>query len=323
MVFERESIQEIYYVRIPSASLVHISSAIYDLKLEEAINAGFQTEEKLVEFLKKQGIFTENDEKRIDECVKSLDGLNLMLSKVTNSDVASKYSDIYTGKIDTIEKELSALRSKRNSLLYNSAEHHANSAKMQFLLPFCSFTVDGKLVWDTYNAFELEGESDVVTYLLSGFIGFYNECFNYNTRKLARNNEWRSKWRIACKTGSPLLPGPVSEWTPIQTALCFWSNFYDGVYEAYESPPDWIIEDDEELDKWIKAQHEKHDQDKIQKFGRGVSKDHDDVMIFQNRENYFKEYVDKQHIREFNETNKDLGINISQDIMTGEIKEYG
>lgn len=58
-------------------------------------------------------------------------------------------------------------------------------------------------------------------------------------------------WSAAKAANAPPFPGPASEWDVNKLRLVKWTQLYDSVYEAYERPPDYIIEDDTELDKWL------------------------------------------------------------------------
>lgn len=319
-----ELIDELFYVRTPSSSLLHDASFIYKKKYDEALVDGLKTEEELLEFLHKNALFTKEDEEKIGELRGKITAMDLMLSKLSKNELGEKYKQIYLDKKLGFIQELNKLRIKRSSLMNNSAEHHAEAAKMQFLLPFCCFDIDNNRVWPTYKTFQEDQGSLILALCLTEFINFYEEVYDYKVRTLARCNEWRTKWRIANKISSSLFSAPIIQWTPLQITLCFWSSFYDNIYESIDTPPDWIIENDEECDKWLKQRHEENEKEKLTKFGRsGVSNNHDDIIIMGDKEYHFKEYAEKKSVREFNAINDELGIGLKQDIISGEIKEDG
>lgn len=77
----------------------------------------------------------------------------------------------------------------------------------------------------------------------------------------------------------------MSDWNINQVALCFWSNFYDNVYEHPERPPQKVIENDDLIDKWAKDQSKKME-DRAKKENKGYDSkttsvfDHDDIVVF-------------------------------------------
>lgn len=328
IVKEAETVDQVFYVSLPSSSVLHISATIYNKKFKEATDDGLQTEEELLFHLDKNGLFTKADQERIDKLSKTISDYDLLLRKLGKTDKTEKYRSLYLKKRQEAQDELQLISSRRQNLLCNSAEHHANAAKMQFMLPFCCFSLDGKRYWSIYDEFQNQQNSIMISFFLGPFVEFFNRCMQYDVRRLSRNFDWRSKWRIACKTGTPIIGRPVTDWTPIQLQLAMWSNFYDNIYESYDCPPDWLIENDEELDKWLEERSKKADNDRYKRFSEeGSSVSHNasgstgkqDVMIFENKERYFPEFVEKSEIRKFNMLNEKLGLDIKQDILTGEV----
>ena len=72
-------------------------------------------------------------------------------------------------------------------------------------------------------------------------------------RFMARHAMWRTKWISASKLGQQVFNGNISEWDINKSYLCYWSNFYDNIYNAHEPPDEKTIENDEFLDNWLKA----------------------------------------------------------------------
>ncbi len=78
-------------------------------------------------------------------------------------------------------------------------------------------------------------------------------------RLLAKSNTGRTEWIMfrACKGGTQLFEGRTLDWTAAQRMFVSWCLYYDNVYEAYDRPPDRVIEDDKLLEQWQKRQNEK------------------------------------------------------------------
>ena len=45
----------------------------------------------------------------------------------------------------------------------------------------------------------------------------------------------------------------MSEWCKNKTNFCYWMQFYDAIYSFDDCPEDYVIEDNELLDKWYEG----------------------------------------------------------------------
>jgi len=66
-------------------------------------------------------------------------------------------------------------------------------------------------------------------------------------------------WSAAKASNAPVFPGPVVEWDINKVRLVRWTSLYDSVYEHFERPPEYVIQDDIELDKWLDEIHEERE----------------------------------------------------------------
>jgi hypothetical protein len=97
----------------------------------------------------------------------------------------------------------------------------------------------------------------------------------------------------ATKSNSSLFGKPVTELTPDQLNLVWWSSYYQSIYEMLpeDQPDDRTIDDDTALDKYMEALHKERNKDKMsarQTKGRGFQSamNADEVVVFQSHENY-------------------------------------
>lgn len=85
-------------------------------------------------------------------------------------------------------------------------------------------------------------------------------------------------------TGTPIFSGPIGDWDINKVSLCWWSKFYDSVFEHPERPPQHIIEDNKELDRWIEMQYKKNEAERKRKTlssgGHKSAFAHDEVIVF-------------------------------------------
>lgn len=83
-------------------------------------------------------------------------------------------------------------------------------------------------------------------------------------RKLARSYKWQSRYSLSLASQVPIFDKPVSEWNELQVQLISWCHFYYNLRNDPEGPPEFMFDDDNELDKWLKA--------------RDISRKHDKAM---------------------------------------------
>lgn len=93
-------------------------------------------------------------------------------------------------------------------------------------------------------------------------------------RKLARSPVWREKYSVSQAANIPLFDGNVDEWNPRKRQFVAWCAFYYNIFKMDEPPSIDIIEDDRELDNFLrsrelKIRHEKMKQNAQTKLKSG------------------------------------------------------
>jgi hypothetical protein len=48
--------------------------------------------------------------------------------------------------------------------------------------------------------------------------------------------------------------------------MLHWTQVYDSAYEAYDRPPDYVIDDDKEFDRWLEKTIKEQEQERRQRF---------------------------------------------------------
>lgn len=81
-------------------------------------------------------------------------------------------------------------------------------------------------------------------------------------------------WRSSKATGEPPFPGNPSSWDINKLRLVYWSNFYDSVYNSINRPPQWVIDDDELLDKWVEEQSKEMEERAETEYNKSQKKVH-------------------------------------------------
>ena len=288
--------------RFPTVEESLVASNYYDARLNLYKKEGVITKKQLLFYLNKYEIFTSDHQKELERIegvpkikyAKPFAGLNEEeLAKEVEKTVAEivcgvksvNLLEFLTQKEEKKEKDpdvkrLTELTNLKDSYLKNTAESLAEKDRIYRLIQFCSYNGDSnKRVWENWNIFENERNKKFQILIVSLGGTFLSAIKQNKIRRIARHHVWRSKWISATKTGSTLFNGPVAEWDPNKTFLAYWSNFYDNVYQAYEAPEEFIIEDDELLDNWL-AKKMREAKEKETKTG-----EQGDVGIFRTKVN--------------------------------------
>lgn len=237
----------------PSLELESEAYCKYKIFYNRAINEGFLTQDGERELLMKNMIWSDADDRDMERMVEDAKKLRtgrsqykFQSNKLKSIDAASK----------RLEEEITELLLRKNSFLSQTANYQAMQDKFQFLLKSCVEDLHGRLIWPTQEDLDLDQDMQRVNFLISKI--FYERIFpESEIRKLARNEPWRTTWRLSVKTGTPLFNRSASEFTRTQSDLCHWSILYDSVYESMECPSSDVIEDDDLLNQWFVEQYEK------------------------------------------------------------------
>lgn len=152
-------------------------------------------------------------------------------------------------QIQAAEKELTDLLERKNNIFANTLEFRAERHFVSRLVGFITQDVHQKPLW---SGGDISGET--ATELIETLINEYLNTQTLDTpriRSVARNNLWRYRWQLGKGDPKSLFGRNVQDLSPEQNLLVFWSQVYDMVYESYEPPPQYIIEDDEKFDAWL------------------------------------------------------------------------
>lgn len=200
----------------------------------------------------KKGFWTKDDDNQIDILVNEL-------KKIPDAVAgASKRENTKLEKLrNSIKTQIAELELSKNSITKFSAERYAEEAKIRAFVYTCVTDEDGNRLWNKWDDFNNETDTKFIDNVLLEISS--NKPEEYNTkeiREIARSGIWRHKW-CAAKAIDTLFEKSVLELTDEQSSLVYWSQLYDSVYDAYERPPQEVIEDDDKLDEWLDAQAKK------------------------------------------------------------------
>ena len=215
------------------------------------------TEEEMLDWMKSQGLWSDEDEEKIKGIQKDIEKLKTEIYNArNNSSLASKIR-LY---IRSGEKQLTNTLLRKNKYYQNTCEGIANTDKISFLMQRTTYKNN------TLCDVEDVDISEVVTHWQKDMLP------ESTLRNIARNEPWRSIWSIKDSVGMKLFCNKDhEELTFNQKSLVIWSQMYDNIQESVDCPTKNVIEDDDMLDGWFIIQSKKRDQERSeQEFDNSV-----------------------------------------------------
>ncbi len=268
------------------------ANIIYDEAYNKALSEGLYTTKDLEKIIRERGIFTEEDEKKIEKLESQLEGQEILLAKTI---VVKAKQDRLKEIISRLRSEIHALLSKKTSTLMMSVEAKAEEERSFFLCWASVYDHDtGKLYWSTYNDLLKETNLLFKDVVLLEFLKFGRGIITEIVRFIARSSLWRIRYLTSMKTSESLFGASTSEYTNDMLNLAYWSNFYQNIYDMLpeDRPSDLVIEDNEALDAYMKSYYDERTKDdaarrsKHKTSGKLSAFDKEEVIVTQSNELY-------------------------------------
>lgn len=219
------------------------------------------TDEQLEQFYNINEIWTAADDAEMRVLAKKID---LLKSQIKDAEYFPVKQKQLRKKLQANEHKVGEKKRTKSQLFNCSAETRATEISRRFMVMMSTENLKGVPKWETEEEFMGECDIDLIYNLA---LAYYN-CNIFpeaELREMARSGQWRFKWN-ASKNGIDLFGKPISEWSEMQDALVYWSQFYDYVFECPERPSQLIIDDDDACDAWV------NDQLKSKRLGKGKEK---------------------------------------------------
>ena len=245
-----EEIKDIFIFKYPSNDSKLIADSIYHKYYNLAIEDGLMPIAEVEKLIMDRGVFTEEDESKIEKLKGQLKAQQVLLSKTlkvkANQDRIKKTMQGLTSQINEILH-------KKHSKLVMSADTKATEEKNSYLCWACTFNINDKRIWETFDEFSDSRETIKQSFIMSYFLNFVNGLEIETVRYMARSTMWRIRYNNSIKTGEALFGVPSAKYSNDQLSLVYWSSFYDQVYQMMpeDRPSDDTISDDKELDSYM------------------------------------------------------------------------
>ncbi len=266
------------------------ANAVYRKSYDEAVEGGILPLKDLEQLMKDRGLFTDEDQQKIDKLESQLHGQQILLGKTVK---VKANQDRIKNVISGLQSQMNEIKMKKYSKLVMSAENKAEEDRSSFLCWACTYDDNSNLYWNNYDDLCKETKIAFRQRVISEFLGFYSGINTNIIRTVARSNLWRIRYITSVKVSEPLFGIPTSQYTNDMLNLAYWSNFYQSVYEmmAEDRPPDSIIDDDDSLDAYMKDYYEERNREDSSRRSRTTrgklsAFDKEEVIVTQSNELY-------------------------------------
>jgi hypothetical protein len=245
----------IYYLDIPSKQQKAISELVYSEVFQEIKYKELMTRKQSQDFLANKGIWTQQNDKQLEDLNKYLEDLKIQLYDNLYNDRSKKK---LRSKIKSLKSGISKSLIKKYSLDHMTLEAHAEDHYNKFLTAICIKDCNGVPVYTYHNW------KDADSHILKRFLNYkeMNALTNEQYREISRTEPFRSIWGFS---KHQVFGSNSFDFTNDQMNLCMYSRMYDNVYENPDRPSDEVIDDDDMLDGWFAKQRRQIETDRKKK----------------------------------------------------------
>jgi hypothetical protein len=249
----------------PTRKIVRLADIHIDKIMRRAKSDGFMTEAEMDIFMREKGIWTDDDDLKVESIHKLID---LRKKKLDDPEIEDANKPYIQEAVVKLEQELYDAELKRERMMSNTSERVARQEKYDYLTWACSYNPEtDERIWDSYiNYLTYCKEVDAVIKgsLLNEFLKFLVGHTTEQIRYIARNNIWRIDYMVAQAGGMHLLPRSPLDLTPDQKNLIWWTKYYQSIYDMMpdDQPDEYTIEDDEALDEYMAELHKERSQER-------------------------------------------------------------
>lgn len=131
---------------------------------------GLKTEAEMKKIAEERGLWTEKDEEALGKLQTDMVDIRVEISQVKSG---TKKKKLQKELLETRVKWIEEL-ARKNAIFAHTVENKATNTWWQYLTFRCAFKADDEPVWDTWDDFLKESNSDPSTVLVGEFLTFYN-----------------------------------------------------------------------------------------------------------------------------------------------------
>jgi hypothetical protein len=246
--------------------------------------------------MREKGIWSEVDDEKVTDIQEKIVKWTL---KTQDPDISPNSKQYAKELILKLEEDLFKTEVRRERMMAQTVERKARQAKYDFMLWACSWDPDtNRRCWDNYLTFCEKVEVNLKNQILSEFLKYLVGHNTEEIRYIARSNLWRLDFVIAQKGNLHLFNRAAVDLTPDQKNLLWWSSYYQSIYELLpdDQPDDWVVQDDEALDKYMKELHQERSNEqssrRAEKQGTTSAERMAERLIMRSHPDYLKREYD-------------------------------
>ena len=254
------------------------------------------TEVEMDKVMRDKRIWTEVDDEKVAEIREKITKWTL---KTLDPDISGTSKEYAKELLAKLEEDIFKVEAKRERMLANTAERKARQAKYNFMAWACSYNPEtSERYWENYLTFYEKVETELGDQLLAGFLKYLAGHTTEEIRYIARSSLWRLDYIVGQKSNLPLFSGSVAFLTPDQKNLIWWASYYQSIYEMMpdDQPDDWVIQDDESLDKYMEDLHKERSKERsskrAEKYGGLSAEKMAERLIMRSHPDYFRREYD-------------------------------
>jgi hypothetical protein len=239
---------------------------VYEAYSSMAQKRGLPSEKEILEDLKSEGIWTDEDDSEIESQSFYLE--NLVKNK-KNIVLKSALGQI-NKQISQAEDQLNSLRNKKSGLTANSCESYALNRANDFYI-VNSFYKDKSFKEPLYTKEEYEyAEASEVSSLVSHYNNFHERFSELSIQNLVLQDFYRIYFAF-CETSNDFFGKPIMYLTNFQLNLIVYTRIFKNVFEMNEDIPEKIKKDPEALLDFANSSEAREDMKKKFSGDKGAS----------------------------------------------------
>lgn len=284
----------------PNSDEIMASRYIRERALIEATKEELPSREDIERIIEERGMIDHDRITELESKIKAQERL-LSLTKIEGRRKPVEET------IERYSQEILTLQSEAHLMYALTREYRADEESLLYLSWAATHNLDGTKYWEDFQAFE--DETDIVfrTSVIDKYADFNRGSTTAEIRFLARHVLWRIRYTAGLKLGGSLFTRGLSDLTPDQQSLLYWSNYYQSIYEMLpdDQPDDDVINDDEALDAYMESYFKQREQERNQgRFkrrsggsGKLSAETSDEVIVTTNHPEYLQMAYSDQRVK--------------------------
>jgi hypothetical protein len=246
-----------FFFRLLSAKDRGVINQKLELVKKTLKTQGAMSEEEMLVENVRRALWSDLKERQFQELPKKLEQMKKSITS-TGEFYARRERRMIERLIAKAEETFGEISKDRELYTAHSIERFVETERIKLIAAYAIYTGDRR-----YYKSEAEVIYDELT---ENIIKNINEILGIFTvasiRNVARDSFWFTMYLNGGKTAEGVWGKPTIELSDEQILLLYWTRQYEAIYNDTDCPPDFVINNDEQLDKWLEQRKEKNEVEK-------------------------------------------------------------